>query len=145
MRVRVLMLMLVLVAAFALRCSFSSSFSSLLLLLLLHLLLHLHLSHHHLLMLSLELLDKLGNGHASLLGINGKLSLDRLNLLGRGHLARRRHGHLPWARLRRTLIHGGRVLSVVSCDDFDVSVERSWQLWCSGRVLGQQFLACLGG
>lgn len=108
------MLMLVLVLVLVLVAVFRRWSSPLLLLLLL-----LHLSHHHLLMLSLELLDKLGNGHASLLGINGKLSLDRLDLLGRGHLARRRHGHLPWARLRRTLFHSGRALSVF-CDNFNL-------------------------
>lgn len=45
-------------------------------------------------LLCLDVLNELGDGHASLLCIYGKLALHSSNLLGGGHLHAR--GHLPW-------------------------------------------------
>lgn len=45
-------------------------------------------------LLCLDVLNELGDGHAGLLGIHGKLALHSSNLLGGRHLHPR--GHLPW-------------------------------------------------
>lgn len=86
--------------------------SSLLLLLLRCGLLHLHLAHSRKLLL-LDVLNKFGHSHASLLGILSNLALDLLDLLGRGllaHEARAGHGHshrhCAWRWLRRRRGHG---------------------------------------
>jgi hypothetical protein len=68
------------------------------------LLLSLHLAHSRLLGLSLllDMLDKLGDTHPSLLGIGSQLSLHRLDLFGRwalaggGHWDLTRARHLAW-------------------------------------------------
>lgn len=84
--------------------------SSLLLLLLGCRLLHGAHSRH---LLLLDVLDKLGHGHAGLLSVLCNLALDLLDLLGRWLLAHEArpwhghaHGHCAWRRLLRRRGHG---------------------------------------